>query len=94
MFMEIVTGSRREAALVEENSRMFADPPAGLLAAVAWESGDDDVTTLMVWETPKAHGDFSFERMMPLFESGVMSEVKGKPERLTPVKVYLRPGDP
>ncbi len=61
------------------------------MVPIAWTTDNDEVTTLMVWETPSARGDFAFERMMPLFEDGTLGEEHGHPERVTPVNVYLRP---
>lgn len=91
MFTETVTTARTKAEAVWEHSRLFSDPPVGLVAAIAWETDDGNVTTVLVWETPAARGDFSLERMMPLFEAGTLGEEHGHPERVTPVNVYLRP---
>jgi hypothetical protein len=87
MFMDSVQTTRAELALVDERTGLFANPPDGLLAAIAWEgSTDEEVTVLMVWDTPGARGDFSV-KMMPLVEAG---DVTSKPTILTPHKVYLR----
>jgi hypothetical protein len=88
MFMDIAQTTRSELDVVDQKAGLFSDPPDGLLAALAWEGpGEDQVTVLMVWETPGARGDFGFQRMMPLMESG---EVTAKPEILTPYKTFLR----
>lgn len=92
MFTEIVTTSRAVADRVLAGSRLVSDPPAGLLAAIAWESGTDRVSLLMVWDTPAARGDFSFERMVPLLRSAEFADVTDKPQRVAPVEVYLRSG--
>lgn len=89
MFAETVTIPCTHAQAVWDRSRIFSEPPAGLLAAIAWESGRDNVTTVMVWETPAARGDFAAERMVPLYEAGVLGEEHGHPERVTPVQVYV-----
>ena len=57
--MEIVSVSRAAEAAVAAHSRMYTEPPAGLQAAIAWESGNDEITTLLVWDTPDARGDFA-----------------------------------
>lgn len=61
------------------------------MAAIAWETGGGEVTTVMVWTTPAARGDFALERMMPLYESGTLGEEHGHPERVTAVNVYVSP---
>jgi hypothetical protein len=90
MFAETITLPRAQAQTVSDHSRLFAEPPAGLLAAIAWEAGGDDITTVMVWETPAARGDFAAERMVPLVADGTLGEEHGHPERVTPVELYLR----
>jgi len=87
MFIDVVTAARSEIELVDERTGLFSDPPAGLLAAVSWESGDDRVTTVMVWDTPGARGDFAFQKMMPLIEQG---GITGKPEIVKPFRVFIR----
>lgn len=94
MFAETVTTPRSAADTVWERSRLFSEPPTGLVAAIAWESGDDDVTTVMVWETPGARGDFAAERMVPLYEAGILGAEHGHPDRVTPVQVYVRAAEP
>jgi hypothetical protein len=89
MFAETITLERSLLQAVWDHSRLFTDPPAGLLAAITWESGGDDVTAVMVWESPAARGDWAAERMVPLFEAGILGEEHGHPERVTPVQVYL-----
>ncbi len=90
MFAETITITRAQAQTVWDHSRLFSEPPAGLLAAIAWESGgDDEITSVMVWETPAARGDFAAERMLPLYDAGILGEAHGHPERVTPVQVYL-----
>jgi hypothetical protein len=89
MFMEIVTTARKDAEFVFERSRIYSDPPAGLRAAISWVDGEDQVSLLTVWETPGARGDFALERMMPLFDAGVLDDRHGHPERLTPLRVLL-----
>lgn len=87
MFIDIVTAPRQEVEFVDEEAGLFSDPPDGLAAAVAWEVDDDNVTVLMVWETPGARGDFAAEKMMPLVEAG---DVTTKPEIVTPFRVFIR----
>ena len=87
MFIDKVTAPRSEIETVDAETGLFSDPPNGLLAAIGWDAGDELVTTVMVWETPAARGDFAFEKMMPLLETG---RVAGKPEILSPFRVFLR----
>lgn len=37
MFLDLVVTTPAEAAVLDERTGLFSDPPAGLLAAVAWE---------------------------------------------------------
>jgi hypothetical protein len=87
MFIDIVTTSTADLGVVDERAGLFADPPDGLAAAIAWESGDDEITTVMVRDTPGDRGDFAFKKMMPLMEEGA---VRGKPAIVTPHRVFLR----
>lgn len=87
MFMDVVVASRAEIELVDEQAGLFRDPPNGLIAAVAWESGDDQMTTVMVWTTPGDRGDFAFEKMMPLIEQG---GITSKPEIVQPFQLFVR----
>ncbi len=87
MFIDVVTALRSEIELVDERVGLFRDPPAGLVAAISWESGGDQVTTVMVWETPGARGDYAFQKMMPLIEEG---GITGKPEIVQPFRVFIR----
>jgi hypothetical protein len=88
MFMDTVQTTSAELDLVDQKTGLFSDPPAGLLAALAWEGPTEGlVTLLMVWETPGARGDFGFQHMMPLRESG---EVTAKAEIVKPYKTFVR----
>lgn len=37
MFLDLVVTAPAEAAVVDERTGLFSDPPAGRLAAVAWQ---------------------------------------------------------
>lgn len=87
MFIDIVTTSTADLDVVDERAGLFSDPPDGLAAAIAWESGDDEITTVMVWDTPGDRGDFAFKKMMPLMEEGVVS---GEPAIVAPHRVFVR----
>ncbi len=87
-FTEIVTGPRAEAERVFAETGLVADPPEGLAALIAWETGSDELTTVMVWATPGARGDFAAERMMPLLEDGTFRP--SSPERLHPTHLFVR----
>lgn len=91
MFVETVTVARAPAREFTDRTRLLSDPPPGLAAYVAWESGDDEVTVVVVWETPAARGGFAVDRVMPLFEDGTLGDEHGHPQRLTPFEVYVRP---
>jgi hypothetical protein len=88
MFVEIITQSRRDYELVEAETGLQTKGPPGLVAAISWE-GDmaEEVTLLMVWESPEARGEFAFRHIMPLAEQG---QVTSSPKRLKPVRVFVR----
>ena len=87
MFMDVVVAPRSEIELVDERAGLFRDPPVGLVAAISWESGEDQVTTVMVWDTPGARGDFAFKKMMPLIEQGGITST---PEVVQPFRLFIR----
>ena len=87
MFIDRVTTARSEIETVDAETRLFSDPPDGLLVAVSWEDGNDQITTVMVWETAAARGEFAFEKMMPLIARG---NITGEPEILSPFRVFVR----
>lgn len=90
VFTEIVTTDLAETERVTEASHLYTDPPAGLLAAITWRTRDDEVSTLLVWQTPEARGLWSAERMMPLFE-GELADVRSKPDRVELLNLHLGP---
>jgi hypothetical protein len=66
------------------------DPPGALIASIAWNSGDDEVTGVNVWETPGAIAEFFMERVGPFVEAE--GEPSRKPQRRgEPLAFYLRP---
>ncbi|MBY5163922.1 hypothetical protein [Salsipaludibacter albus] len=90
MFMDKVTTDRDALDEVMDASRLLDDPPDGLLAALSWDDGDGRATMVSLWESPGARGQAAMERMMPLFESGVLDERHGDPHPVRPVHVYVR----
>ena len=68
---------------------MLSDPPPALVAAIAWEAGDGQVTSVSVWESPEAVADFFMERTRAIVESE--GEPANKPQRHgEPLAVYVR----
>jgi hypothetical protein len=83
--------SRHRATNGNAGTRVFdlADPPPALVAAIAWNSGEGQVTSLNVWETPEAVADFFMERVRPIVE--VEGEPENKPQRHgAPILAYFR----
>lgn len=90
MFVETIVLPRPEWERWQERLRLFADPPEALIASIAWESGDGEVTGVNVWETPRAIADFFMERVQPLVEAE--GEPANKPQRRgEPLAFYQRP---
>jgi hypothetical protein len=89
MFMDKVTTTRDAAEEVWNESKLLDDPPRSMLALLAWAE-DGLVTTVSVWESAASRGQVAADRIMPLFEQGVLDERHGSPHPIPAVKVYLR----
>ena len=89
MFIETTTSPRDEHDKVLELNRILDDPPRGLLSYVSWEAGGDQITVVLVWESPAARGAFSETVMMPLFASGQMDGISARLTHHTPVRVWF-----
>lgn len=91
MFVETITTSRDEWDSWNERLRLLADPPAALVASIAWQTANGDVTSVNVWESPEAVADFFVERVRPLVEAE--GEPATAPTRHgEPLAVYARGG--
>ena len=89
MFVETVTSTRDEWEKWNERLRMTTDPPAALVASVAWVGTDGLVTALNVWDSPDAIADFYMERV------GSFVRAEGKPPNPPerhgqPIAAYFR----
>jgi hypothetical protein len=91
MFMDKVTTTRDAAEEVWRESRLLDDAPSSLLAPLAWEEEDGQVTTVSVWESAASRGQVAADRVMPLFEQGILDERHGSPHPVPAVRIYLRP---
>lgn len=58
---------------------MLDDPPDALVALIAWESSDGQVTQVHVWDNPRAIADFFMEHVLPIIEAE--GEPANKPKR-------------
>lgn len=90
MYMDKVTTTRDAAEEVYSASRLLDDPPESLLALLAWEEEDGQVTTVSVWESAASRGQVAADRFMPLFDQGVLDERHGSPHPVPTVRIYLR----
>ena len=89
MFVETITAPREEWEAWTEKLRVMSDPPAALVAIVAWVGKDGLVTALNVWDSPEAVGDFYVERVGAIVQS--QGEPANKPQRHgEPIAVYIR----
>jgi hypothetical protein len=89
MFVETVTAPRDEWERWSAHLRMTTDPPAALVASVAWVGKDELVTALNVWDSPDAVADFYMERVRSFVEE--VGEPPNKPERHgQPIVAYFR----
>ena len=89
MFVERVTLPQAEWEDWTGRLRLLTDPPAALVACVAWRSAGDTITSINVWDSPSDVADFFIERAQPIVEAeGPPSR---KPERLgEAVSAYIR----
>ena len=72
---------------------MLTEPPAALIASIAWQTEDGRVTAVNVWDSAEAVADFFVERVHPIVEAE--GEPATKPMRHgEPVALYLREGGP
>jgi hypothetical protein len=90
MFVETITSPRSEWEAWNQRLGMLADPPEALVAAIAWDTGDGNVTAVNVWDSADAIGEFFVARVHPLLPE--LGEPTAKPARHgPPIAVYLRP---
>jgi hypothetical protein len=90
MYMDKVVTTPGAAEEVLSASKLLDDPPGSLLALLSWEEPDGEVTTVSVWESAASRGQVAMDRMMPLFEQGVLDERHGSPHPVKTVRIYLR----
>jgi hypothetical protein len=90
VFVERVTLPGAEWEEWTGRLRLLTDPPATLVACIAWRSDDDTITSINVWDSASDVADFFIERAQRVVEThGPPSR---KPERLgATVSAYVRP---
>ena len=89
MFIETITQPGDEWHNWNERLAMHSEPPAALVASIAWNAGDDKITTVNVSDTPGAISDFYMERVRSLVQAE--GEPTSKPQRHgEPVAIYIR----
>ena len=93
MFVETVTAPTQVWRHWTDRLRLHTDPPAALLASIAWDNGDGTISSVNVWDTPSAVADFFEERVEPVIAAKRTPEYK--PVRHgQPVATYFRAGSP
>ena len=93
MFVETITAPREEWESFTDRIRLFSEPPAALIAAIAWNGGEGRVVQVNLWDEPSAVADFFIERVMPVVERH--GEPSSKPARHgPPVASYFRDRPP
>jgi len=89
MFLETITADENEWARWADSLRVATDPPASLVATMAWREGDGTVKAVNVWDSPEAVADFFIERVQPTIAA--LGEPQSKPIRHgQPVAFYVR----
>lgn len=90
MFVETIALPREEWERWHERLGYTTNPPAALIATIAWDAGDGRVAGVNVWETPKAIAAVYVERVAPIVATE--GEPSSKPQRHgEPLAFYLRP---
>jgi hypothetical protein len=90
MFVETITAPRDEWERWNGRLRLLADPPKALVASIAWDTGDGNITGVNLWDSAEAVGDFFIARVHPTLQA--LGEPTTKPTRHgSPIAVYLRP---
>ena len=92
VFVERVTLPRAEWEEWSGRLRLLTEPPAALVASFAWQSEDDTITSINVWDSASDIADFFLDRAQPIVETeGPPSR---KPERLgDAISAYVRSDD-
>jgi hypothetical protein len=91
MFVETITTPAQEWQAWTERLRMLSDPPAALVASIAWNAGEGRVSSVNVWDSGEAVADFFVERVQPIV--GAEGTPTVAPTRHgEPVAVYVRHG--
>ena len=92
MFVERVVLPRAEWDEWTGRLRLLTEPPATLVACLAWRSEDDTITSINVWDSASDVADFFVERAHAAVEThGPPSR---KPERMgETVVAYIRSDD-
>ena len=92
MFVERVVLPRAEWDEWTGRLRLLTEPPATLVACLAWRSENDTITSINVWDSASDVADFFVERAHAVVEThGPPSR---KPERMgETVIAYIRSDD-
>ena len=87
--MERLTAPRAEFDEWVGRVRLVSEPPATLVASIAWEV-NGEVTAINVWDSPDAIADFYVERVHAVIERH--GPPANKPQRLgPPLHAHVRP---
>jgi hypothetical protein len=89
MVIETIVAPHAEWKTFTDRIRLFSEPPAALMAAIAWDGGEGRVMQVNLWDEPSAVADFFVERVMPAVER--YGAPSSKPARHgPPVASYIR----
>lgn len=89
VFIETIQLPRAEWERWQGLLGLSTDPPAALVATMAWDAGGGRVAGVNVWDSPGAVADFYLERVGAIVEAE--GEPTSKPERHgEPLAFYVR----
>jgi hypothetical protein len=89
MFIETITVPGEVWHHWTHSLQLFSEPPAALVASIAWDNGDGTISAVNVWDHPSAVADFFLERVEPVIAAEGTPDYKPV-RRGPPVATYFR----
>ena len=89
MFVESITAPEAVWRHWTGRLRLYSEPPAALMASIAWDNGDGTISGVNVWESPSAVADFFEDRVQQVIEEEGTPDYKPV-RRGQPVASYFR----
>jgi hypothetical protein len=65
MFIETIAAPGEVWHHCTHRLQLFSEPPAALVASIAWDNVDGTISAVNVWDQPSAVGDFFLASSSP-----------------------------